>query len=503
MGDAMPVIAVRHDGSVRYPPFDQHSPGEAFPETPVKAPISAENHVYGLARQCLKDAGGDVEHFGLPNWNPLGQWIKPGSQVFILPNLVVNRRAAETIEDFQGKCTHGSMVRVAVDYATIATGAPSRVAFGNAALQSTDYDKVTHETGMYEIAQFYRTHVGVDIGPRDLRGVITRWTRFGALIDRVEQPSEEVVLVDLGSESLLDVFYRNNGPVEFRVSDYDRREIAEYHGPGRHVYAVNRRVLEADTIISVPKLKTHEKVGITCALKGTVGAIARKECLAHHRKGGPQQLGDEFPKRSALRHVSSSLADRVTTLNRGLFANGIRVASKVLYKLLRSGPHGIMAGAWHGNDTAWRMSLDIARILRFARTDGSLAATPQRNHLVMIDGIVSGEGEGPVYPVGRHTGVVMFGSDPVWTDYACALVMQFDPSTIPLIARAATPMRYPATGNSIDDVHFVLNGEAAGASELADVLDTPFTPPKGWRGRVGTVNRSSRNYGKTTAAVEP
>lgn len=50
--------------------------------------------------------------------------------------------------------------------------------------------------------------------------------------------------------------------------------------------------MDADVIVHVPKLKTHEKVGITCALKGVVGS---KECLAHYRAGGPATVATNIP----------------------------------------------------------------------------------------------------------------------------------------------------------------------------------------------------------------
>lgn len=402
----------------------------------------------------------------------------------MLPNLVVDRRPGEPIEDFHGKCTHGSVLRAVMDYAVIASGAPERVAFGNASLQSCDYERVAEQTGMSAVADFFDERTGVDIGPLDLRGVVSRWTRYGALVERREQRLEDVIMVDLGRDSLLDEFYRQGEPVEMRVSDYDHREMACYHSRGRHVYAMHRAILDADTIISVPKLKTHEKVGITCALKGTVGTISRKECLAHHRKGGPQHRGDEYPRDSRLRALASRLADRVSTLDSELISNAARVPAKVLYKMLRLGRHGIMAGAWHGNDTAWRMALDIARIVRFGRPDGTMAATPQRRHLVVVDGVVGGEGEGPVYPTGIPLGVVMFGSDPVWTDFAAALVMQFDPRRIPLISHATDGMRWPVTETAEDDVQIVIDGSRADFSALRKVLNRRFVPPKGWRGRI-------------------
>ncbi|HEX6750644.1 MAG TPA: DUF362 domain-containing protein [Longimicrobium sp.] len=478
----MNVVSVCRDGALAYPAPHDHSPPEPFPESPFPGAPPGGNRVYALVRRALQASGADAGRFGTPAWNPLGEWILPGQRVFVLPNLVVERRPGEPEADFRGKCTHGSVLRAVLDYAALAAGGAERVRFGNASLQSCDYASVAAETGAAAVGAFWAEHDG-DRGPLDLRATVTRWTRFGALLERRTRHPEDVVHVDLGADSLLDELYRGGPAPEFRVGDYDHREMAEYHAPGRHVYAVHRAVLEADAIVSVPKLKTHEKVGITCALKGTVGAIARKECLAHHRKGGAGQGGDEYPGGTPVHLLASEMADRVTTMDAGVGANLVRVASKGLYRALRVGP-GIMAGGWHGNDTAWRMALDIARILRFARADGTLASTPQRTHLVLVDGIVGGEAEGPVYPRGNPCGAVVFGSDPVWADVACARVMGFDPAAIPLVARALDPLPYPATELREGDVHVMVDGSPAGLEDLNRVLERGFVPPKGWKGHV-------------------
>lgn len=478
------VVSVCRDKGLSYPLPEDQSPPENFPEYPFPGAPPGKSGVYALLRRCLQGAGADAANFGTPAWNPLGDWIPTGSKVFVLPNLVVNRRDSENLNDFQGKCTDGSVVRAVIDYAGIATGDPSLVQFGNASLQSCEYESVTDQAGMSAIGKFYQEHTGTAQAAVDLRAVVTRW-KHGALLDRREQSLDDIVLVDLGKDSLLDSFYRNDEPVNVRISDYDIREIASYHGPGRHVYAVHRSVLEADTIISVPKLKTHEKVGITCALKGTVGSIARKECLAHHRKGGPKQHGDEFPRSTIVHELASNIADRVTMLSTGFTSNVIRVAGKGLYKILRFGRKGIMAGAWHGNDTAWRMALDIARVLRFARPDGTIAPVPQRRHLAVIDGIVGGEAEGPVFPTGFAAGVLIFGSDPVWTDFAAARVMHFDPALIPLISVAASDMRYPATSIKGNHVSVSVEGVESDFMALDRIVERSFVPPKGWIGHIG------------------
>jgi uncharacterized protein (DUF362 family) len=474
------VVSVVHRPGLRYPAVDDHHPPEPFPEIASQGPVLGGGAVYRAVRDCLSGAGLDEGRAGTPDWNPLGNWIDPGSRVFLLPNLVVDRRPTESARDFSSKCTHASVVRPVLDYAVKACGRAELVGFGNAPLQSTDYELVNAQTGMDEVARHYLDRFGVNVGPYDLRAIVAEWTRYGALRSRVEKDADQVVYIDLGRSSLLDVLDDETRGVAFRVSDYDHREIEGYHGPGRHVYAVNRRVLEADVIISVPKLKTHEKVGITCAIKGTVGSIARKECLAHHRRGGPRSGGDEYPVDSFVHDKVSRFSERITTLGTGLGPNVLRVAAKGMYRALRLGRKGIMAGAWQGNDTAWRMAVDIARILRFGRVDGTLADTPQRQHLVVIDGVVGGEAEGPVFPEANPAGLIVFATDPLWADVAATHLMQFEVDALRIVRDAAKTVDYPVTDVGDAAVRWLLNGRETAPESLGSVLSRPFRPPKGW-----------------------
>lgn len=47
---------------------------------------------------------------------------------------------------------------------------------------------------------------------------------------------------------------------------------------------INRMLLEANLIINMPKLKTHNVVGFTCALKNMFGAIAKPRKYVYHDK---------------------------------------------------------------------------------------------------------------------------------------------------------------------------------------------------------------------------
>ena len=71
---------------------------------------------------------------------------------------------------------------------------------------------------------------------------------------------------------------------------------------------------------------------------------------------------------------------------------------KPLLRRLAPAQPGIVEGDWYGNDTVWRMALDLNRVLFFADRNGVLQERPQRRYFSVIDGIVAGEGEGPLLP---------------------------------------------------------------------------------------------------------
>lgn len=420
----------------------------------------------------------------------LAEWISPGQRVFVLPNLVMHRRIdrGETIPRFLAKCTNGSVVRPLLAHAIEAAGDSRLVSLGSAPLQACDYAATAREAGFANGPSEDSRAIPTEMRPTDLRGVATVWSKYGSLLER-QVRDVPTVEVDLGPLSFLDELYASNTSVDFRVGDYDPGETMSYHSQGRHIYTIHRAVLESDVIISVPKLKTHEKVGITCALKGSIGTVTRKECLAHYRHDNGHSRGDEHPPGNPLRALASEISDRSSAAPQTRFGNATRIIGKSAFRLARVGQHGIMGGAWAGNDTAWRMALDVARILRFARPDGSIADTPQRSHLVLVDGIVAGEGEGPLKPSPVLAGVVIFSDDPVAADVSCAQLMGYEPDRIPLLSHAMNPfmdlpLRSWASCNvRWDDKTF------PGLGALPSVLARPFRPPKGW---TGTIERSTQ-----------
>jgi hypothetical protein len=147
----------------------------------------------------------------------------------------------------------------------------------------------------------------------------------------------------------------------------------------------------------------------------------------------------------------------------------------------------IRSGNWYGNDTAWRMCLDLNKIVLYGNTDGSLRAaeaTLRKRYLSLVDGIIAGEGSGPSNPDPVAAGVVVFGINPAYVDAACAYLMGFDPDKIPLVRQAFRCHHYPLAECAWEDVECVSN-EAAWNGRLGDVPDEStwrFKPHHGWRG---------------------
>jgi hypothetical protein len=420
----------------------------------------------------------------------LREWIPPGKRVFVLPNLVMHRRIdrGETIQRFLAKCTNGSIVRPLLAHAVEAAGDSRLVILGSAPLQSCDYAAVSREAGFTISPSEDLSAPPAGIQPMDLRGVTTVWSKYGSLLERHSR-DVPTVEVDLGPLSFLDELYLRKTSVDFRVGDYAPSETMSFHSKGRHIYTIHRDVLESDVIISVPKLKTHEKVGITCALKGTIGTVTRKECLAHYRHDNRHSRGDEYPLGNPLRALASEISDRSSSAPQTRLGNATRIIGKSAFRLARIGQHGIMGGAWAGNDTAWRMALDVARILRFARPDGSIADTPQRSHLVLVDGIVAGEGEGPLKPSPVLAGTVIFSDDAVAADVTCAQLMGYEPDRLPLLSFAMNPsIDLPLRNWTSCSVQW--DGKTfSDIGAIPSVLARPFRPPKGW---TGTIERSTK-----------
>ena len=87
----------------------------------------------------------------------------------------------------------------------------------------------------------------------------------------------------------------------------------------------------------------------------------------------------------------------------------------------------LSAGNWYGNDSAWRMVADLARIFYFGDSNGNLHKSKlQRKLFCVVDGIVGGEKDGPLHPDPKRSGYVVGGDNPLAVDIVTTRLMGID-----------------------------------------------------------------------------
>jgi hypothetical protein len=230
-------------------------------------------------------------------------------------------------------------------------------------------------------------------------------------------------------------------------------------------------------------------VGITCALKNLVGINANKNWLPHHTEGTPEQGGDQFPRATAkarLEHAWMGTAKRWLknrpTLSRWFVP--LKKAGRLVFgdtqKVVRS-------GNWHGNDTCWRMVLDLNKCLFFFDGTGQRRRQPQR-YLAVVDGIIGGEGNGPMSPDPKPCGVIIAGTHPVAVDCVAATLMGFDWRRLPLLTNSFKMRELSFTSFTAGSIEVESNHQQW-KGKLEQIDDTfAFRPHFGW---VGAIERES------------
>jgi hypothetical protein len=254
------------------------------------------------------------------------------------------------------------------------------------------------------------------------------------------------------------------------------------HAPGRHQYLVARDVMEADVIINLPKLKTHKKAGITCALKNLIGINGNKEFLPHHRVGGAGAGGDCYPGRSFIKRSLEVTLDVQNSTGNIIAQDLTAVAARLLNRAAEvTGDRLGVEGSWSGNDTIWRTCLDLNRILLYGRADGTLADTPQRRVLNVVDAVVAGQGDGPLAPEPFPFGLLLAGVNSAAVDWVGAHLLGYDPYRIPIAREAFGRFRYPLTDFTADAVSVTGDlGHGVADARVPGCMPKPAHYPLGW-----------------------
>lgn len=306
------------------------------------------------------------------------------------------------------------------------------------------------------------------------------------VIERRPNPDDPrgYVKVNLREDSL---FYGHPGEGRYYGADYDSAVVNSHHCGKIQEYLIAGTPITCDLFINVPKMKTHKKTGITCCLKNLVGINGDKNWLPHYTEGSPASHGDEFPEMSLKNRVESfakqvgkKMAINVPWLGTWVYRKMRNTGKQVL----GDSEAVIRNGNWSGNDTCWRMALDLNRALLYANSDGSLRDYLRpKAYLSIVDGIIGGEGNGPLCPEPVSSGVLIAGTNPAEVDAVVAKLMGFDPKKIPIIKYAFDPHRWPISTKTIKEIT-VLDERVqreVKIDELMPTVDGGFVPHFGWK----------------------
>jgi uncharacterized protein (DUF362 family) len=429
--------------------------------------------VAGLALRTLFRVWNlDSQRMGTAEWNPLGAIITAGSRVVLKPNWVVHENPGG---DLDCMVTNTSIIDAVLEYVALAR--PGSVVLGDAPIQRCDFARLRQECALDPLVEKFQKR-GLDLKLADFRRTVLSGDRSEVSRRENIRGSKDYVQFDLANDSLLEPLSMGS---RFRVTVYNPDLLERTHARGRHQYLVAREVIDADTVINLPKLKSHKKACITGALKNLVGINGNKEFLPHHRKGGAASGGDCYAGSWWLKERAEELLDWANRRPVAAHYRMARVAEVMVRAAQSFGADGNLDGSWHGNDTIWRTCLDLQRLLRYGRADGSLSDRPQRQVVTITDAIVAGEGEGPLAPTPMASGFVTGALNPAAADWVHSRLMGFDPEKIPLVRQSFEKFRYSLTSFEPPEIVVRLEDGERAAGQIHPAGGRGFRPPAGWR----------------------
>lgn len=492
MSNSLSKVAVVQDKAA-YCTTAPYNPSESYPEYPFKSRPTGtvDNPAYRAVRQALASLGLDANRFGTAEWNPFRDVIPPAGTVVIKPNLVLDRHYAGG--ELYSIITHPSVIRAVADYCRIALGNTGNIIVADAPVEDCNFQNLLQETGLQKVVEIFRAAGGPSLEIRDLRRFESPAGERGYTFKRKTLPGDPLgdVIFDLGERSAL-----CGKPGPFYGADPGTKETAENHHGNVQRYCISKTILACDTLISLPKMKVHKKVGVTLNFKGLVGINTNKNYLVHYTLGTPKSGGDETadsPTRadstllSARRIIIKVFFNRrypvMEKLHNVIFHSWLYVnVRRLLGKMgLKQSDKSFATdgGNWPGNDSCWRMVADLSRIAFYGDARGNLHDNPQRRLFAIVDGIIGGEQNGPLKPHAHPSGVIIAGTDPGAVDVVCTRVMGFDPQRLPLFRwlwNNGDRVLFP----SYDDTRVV--GNATHLAEPGHGLG--FVPHPNWVGHV-------------------
>jgi Domain of unknown function (DUF362) len=364
------------------------------------------------------------------------------------------------------------------------------ILIGDCPLQSADWPLMCRQSGLDAVITKYLGRSGPSVVFRDLRREVFRKDSSGFMVpsDTEHGDPKGYREVCLGSNSHLEPI--SDQAHLFAVNDYTSSVTQSNHRKSDHRYLVSQSILDADLFINLPKWKSHAKSGLTCALKNLVGINGDKAYLPHFRRGAPKWGGDEYRDESRWLYWAqttlreklqkrSQLAFRLLKPGWEILKRLRGIETRLTDRAAKPKEFYVAGGAWHGNQTIWRMIYDLNLVIHCVDQLGQLHKNPQRHYYCVVDGLISGEGNGPLQPLPRATDWLICGEDPFAIDAALAWFMGFDPRLLPILEQRGNYLG-PTWGDfNLEELSVELDGRPTFV--LQSPVNLEFVPPPGWR----------------------
>ncbi len=430
-------------------------------------------------KQALLDV---FSGMGLSRENPFSTYISPGQSVLIKPNWVRDRNPLGF--DIESLITHPSIIKYVLDFLAIAMEGKGKIIIADAPLQNCNFENLKKNIRLDEIVEtFNKQNPSIELIVEDWRITTIPNSKLNIRdiqkfrITDNEDIKKEYNIIDMAENSFLeDISEYSN---RFRVTKYKPSLMQDHHRPGKHEYLVTKRIHDVDFFINIPKLKTHIKAGLTCSMKNLVGINGHKEFLPHHIKGSYFDGGDNYSSSSWFKTKYENLYDYLWENVNQLSVIKRKFIMKALdYLLLVSrltGSENITAGSWRGNDTIWRTTLDLNHIAYFC-------SNKPLKILNIVDGIIAGEGQGPLEPSPKPLGILIAGENPAYVDAVVARIIGFNISRIPTVYNAIYHRKSKFAGEYLEDFKIQYNDGKSEEISLSSVPSFNFKKPLFWEG---------------------
>jgi uncharacterized protein (DUF362 family) len=412
--------------------------------------------------------------------------VQPDEWVVLKPNLVKESKETDPAE-WKSVITSPELIEAVCQDVCKKLCGKGQVTICDAPQTDSSFAKIEEKLDLRGIAERCSNKFRVRVEVLDLRK--EEWSNVGGIIKerkKIFGDPRGSIAINLGKESL---FFGYRGEGRYYGADYDKRVVNSHHRNEIQEYLICATPIMADVFINLPKLKTHKKAGVTLNLKNLVGINADKNWLPHHTEGAPCDGGDQFPEMGSKQKVEQRAVGLTRSLALLLPSIGPRISQTLRTAgtaAFGKGDRVIRSGNWYGNDTTWRMVLDLNRCLLYGNPGGTIRREKPKRHYSIIDGIIGMEGNGPMQGEAVKSNLVLGGTDPVSVDMVAARFMGFDWRKIPVIREAFKLKTLPITQTKPEEVYVVSDVDEWNG-RFIDIEDREyfnFKPHFGWAGYI-------------------